>query len=207
MTDDRPAWISDSPDRTVALARRLAGSLSVGDVVALVGELGAGKTQFVRGLVEGLGGDGRAVSSPTFVLMQEYDTTPPLIHIDAYRLNDLAEVRELGWTEPLIGESITVIEWADRIQPELPDGRITIRLDHVGPTQRRITVGGAGRVGRDVERCPICRSPVRPGDADFPFCSERCRMVDLGRWFDGDYRVSRELRPDSEDDMQLYDEA
>ncbi len=202
MIDDRPFGISDLPARTVEWGQRFAATLKPGVVVALVGELGAGKTQFVRGVVAGLGGDPRAVSSPTFVLMQEYDTKPPVVHIDAYRIGDLDEVREMGWADEVIESSITLIEWADRIESQLPPGRITIDFEHAGERERRITRRGS--IATPTTPCPICEKPATPDDRHYPFCSPRCKQVDLGRWFDGHYRLSRELRWD-EDELDSHD--
>jgi tRNA threonylcarbamoyladenosine biosynthesis protein TsaE len=197
MTGNRPVHISDAASATVDLGRQLAAHLKPGDVIALIGELGAGKTQLTRGVVEGLGGDGRAVSSPTFVLMQEYETTPPVVHIDAYRLSDIDEVRDLGWSDDVIDTSVTLIEWADRIAAHLPDDCITIELEHMDETTRRIQISGL-QVAASTP-CPICQKLVQPDAQTYPFCSKRCKQADLGRWFGGDYKVSREIKWDEDD--------
>lgn len=202
MTRKRPSEISDSPAATVSAGRRLAEQLQTGDVVALIGELGAGKTQFTRGVVEGLAGNPRAVSSPTFVLMQEYDATPPLVHIDAYRINDLDEVREMGWTDELIDQSVTLIEWADRIEGELPDQYVRVELEHVDENRRRIDIQF---VGGEASPCPICSAVSIPTSRWYPFCSPRCKTIDLGKWLGGGYRVSRAIRWDDDDDVQLFE--
>jgi len=199
MTYDRPFEISDAASATTELGRRLARQLRPGAVLALIGELGAGKTQFTRGVVTGLGGDPRTVSSPTFVLMQEYDTKPPVVHIDAYRLNDVDELRELGWTDEVIESSITLIEWADRIESHLPADRITIEFEHVDEQTRRILFQGVSLT--KPTHCPICEKPTTTDNPAYPFCSSRCKQVDLGRWFGGDYKVSREIKWD-EDDLE-----
>lgn len=203
MTDNRPFILSDSAAATVSAGRRLAAQLQAGDVIALIGELGAGKTHFTRGVVEGLGGEVRAVSSPTFVLMQEYDTSPVLVHIDAYRINDLGEVREMGWTDELIAQSITIIEWADRIGSELPARHVRVEFEHIDPNTRLIRTSV---VGGSVSPCPVCEAAAIATSPWYPFCCKRCRTIDLGRWLGGDYKVSREIRWDNDDDVKLYEQ-
>src|SRR5215472_8776139 len=104
------------PGASAAFGRRLAELLFPGAVVALVGPLGAGKTHLVRALAEGLGiADSRVVSSPTFVLIQEYDARLPIYHFDAYRLKNPAEFANLGIEEYFAAEGVCLIEWADRV--------------------------------------------------------------------------------------------
>src|SRR5438094_1460889 len=113
----------DAPDleATMAFGRRLGGLLFPGAVVALVGPLGAGKTHLVRAVAEGLGiPDSRAVSSPTFVLLQEYQGRLPIYHFDAYRLSGEGEFLELGSLEYFEGEGVCLVEWADRVYRCLP---------------------------------------------------------------------------------------
>ena len=199
--------VSGEVARTLAVGRAIAAAARPGDVIALSGQLGAGKTQFVRGLVSGLGADERAVSSPTFVLMQEYDADVPVLHIDAYRLQSLDEVETIGWTDALREQSVTVIEWADRIRAELPDDRLDIHIEHLGDQERELTLCLRGdwmdRAAslRELDRpagaelsdvaCPICGQSASA--AWRPFCSDRCRMVDLNRWLNGDYRITRDV--------------
>lgn len=126
---------------TAAVARDLAPTLSAGTTILLVGELGAGKTAFVRGLAEGLGANPADVSSPTFTLVQEYRSgRVPLIHVDLYRLDDPREVDDLG-LEELGAEAIVAIEWADRL-PRTPPESIRVEIEHAGDTERRIRIGG-----------------------------------------------------------------
>src|SRR5713101_2940980 len=107
-------------DATMALGRRLADLLFPGAVVALVGPLGAGKTHLVRAIAEGLGiADSRAVSSPTFVLIQEYNAPLPIYHFDAYRLRSPEEFADLGVHEYFEGKGVCLVEWADRVQASL----------------------------------------------------------------------------------------
>src|SRR5947209_16943385 len=101
---------------TTAFGRRLGSVLFPGAVIALVGPLGAGKTHLVRAVAEGLGiRDSRVVSSPTFVLIQEYQARLPVYHFDAYRLPSSAEFAELGVNEYFEGDGVCLVEWADRV--------------------------------------------------------------------------------------------
>jgi tRNA threonylcarbamoyladenosine biosynthesis protein TsaE len=126
---------------TEALAMRLAEELQPGDCIALEGDLGAGKTQFVRGLVRGLGGDGHAVSSPTFVLMNVYETPRLRVyHLDAYRTHGSDDLEAIGFSELLDQGGIVVIEWPSRITALLPARRIVVNLETLSPRRRRITI-------------------------------------------------------------------
>jgi len=121
-----------SPEATDAAGERLGATLGPGDVVALTGELGAGKTVFVQGLVRALGVTTGA-TSPTFVLVNEYRGRMPVHHVDAYRTTSLAEVLELGLEEMMDGEGVTVVEWAERLEPLVPTRA-------VGDEPREITI-------------------------------------------------------------------
>jgi tRNA threonylcarbamoyladenosine biosynthesis protein TsaE len=133
------------PSATEAFGRRLAGLLFPGAVVGLVGPLGAGKTHLVRAVAEGLGvADPGAVSSPTFVLIQEYDARLPVYHLDAYRLRGEAEFFDLGAHEYFEGDGVCLVEWADRVPGCLPRERLTVRLEITGATTRRAVVEAAG---------------------------------------------------------------
>lgn len=140
--------VSDSPATTQAAGEELAGRLGPGDVVALTGDLGAGKTCFVQGLVRGLGATS-AATSPTFVLVNEYRGRLPVHHVDAYRTQSLTELLDLGLEELLGGSGVTVVEWADRCEALLPPHTIRVHIDGVGDEPRRITitVGTAGGEG------------------------------------------------------------
>jgi tRNA threonylcarbamoyladenosine biosynthesis protein TsaE len=130
---------SAGPDETQAAGERLAQTLGPGAVVALIGELGAGKTCFVQGLVLGLGVTTRA-TSPTFVLINEYRGRLPVHHVDAYRIATPAELIDLGLLELMDDEGVTVIEWADRIPSLLPPRTITVHIEGLGDEPRTITV-------------------------------------------------------------------
>jgi tRNA threonylcarbamoyladenosine biosynthesis protein TsaE len=129
---------TESEQGTEAAGERLAGSLAAGDVVLLYGDLGAGKTAFVRGLARGLGADPGDVSSPTFTIVQEYAGRLPLYHVDLYRLEE-KEVDDLGLEELVLGDGIVAIEWAERWRGR-PDDVITVRIEDVGDESRSITI-------------------------------------------------------------------
>jgi tRNA threonylcarbamoyladenosine biosynthesis protein TsaE len=130
-----------SEEETIALARAFAAGLRPGAVVLLLGDLGAGKTTFVRGLALGLGLDAEAVSSPTFTLIQDYRGHPSLYHVDLYRLQG-AEIDDLGLEELSTGDAIVAIEWAEKL-PEPPTGAIEVRFVDLGEDVREITVSGS----------------------------------------------------------------
>jgi tRNA threonylcarbamoyladenosine biosynthesis protein TsaE len=130
---------------TEALGRRLGGLLFRGAVVALVGPLGAGKTHLARAIAEGAGvSDGRVVTSPTFVLIQEYQGRLPVYHFDAYRLRGEGEFFDLGAHEYLEGDGVCLVEWADRVTGCLPADHLRITLEVTGETSRRATVEAHG---------------------------------------------------------------
>lgn len=130
---------SRSPEATESVGAQLAESLEPGDVVALTGELGAGKTCFTQGLARGLGVAGHAVS-PTFVLVNEYRGRVPVHHVDAYRTSSLTELLDLGLEELFDGEGVTVVEWADKLSPLLPPRTIHVHIEGVGDEPRVITI-------------------------------------------------------------------
>jgi tRNA threonylcarbamoyladenosine biosynthesis protein TsaE len=107
--------------------------------VALSGELGAGKTVFVKGVARALGCE-QAVTSPTFTIIHEYRTTPPVFHIDLYRLNTEQEALDVGIEEYLRGDGICLIEWAERIDRLLPANHIAVRIEVLSDTARRVTI-------------------------------------------------------------------
>ena len=131
-----------SEDETQTVARDLASTLKAGDVLLLSGDLGAGKTTFVRGLAEGLGIDPAEVSSPTFTLVHEYrGARMTLYHADLYRLAKSA-TDDLGLEEIGVQDGVLAIEWPDRLTHEMP-GALRVTLDVVDDSSRRITVGPA----------------------------------------------------------------
>lgn len=122
----------------------LAEVLSPGMVVALIGNLGAGKTRLVRSVATALGIDPRTVHSPTFVLIQEHDGRLPVYHFDTYRLRDIDEFLELGADELMRGDGVCFIEWADRVAEALPRDCLRIEIEPVGPTERRFRATASG---------------------------------------------------------------
>jgi tRNA threonylcarbamoyladenosine biosynthesis protein TsaE len=135
-----PEFSTHSEDETAEVARTLAADLRPGAVLLLSGQLGAGKTAFVRGLAAGLGIDPDEVSSPTFTLVHEYrGGRLTLYHADLYRLENTA-TEDLGLEEKAVAEGVLAIEWPDRLTHALP-GATTITIDIVDDTTRRITAG------------------------------------------------------------------
>jgi tRNA threonylcarbamoyladenosine biosynthesis protein TsaE len=133
--------VSTSAEATEAAGERLGATLEAGAVVALTGELGAGKTCFVQGLVRGLGATVRA-TSPTFVLVNQYRGRVPIHHVDAYRTDSMTELMDLGLLEMLGGEGVTIVEWADKLTPLLPPDAIHVHIAGVGDEPRTITIRG-----------------------------------------------------------------
>lgn len=132
--------ITEGPEETMALAADLAKRLRDGDVVALVGALGTGKTTFVKGLARGLF-IAEEVLSPSFVLARSYKGNKLLHHLDFYRVRDPGELEEVGLLELLPPESgITAVEWADRFPDLIPKGAIWVFLEHVGDARRKVTI-------------------------------------------------------------------
>lgn len=136
--------VSESPEQTLAIGQALGRALRPGDVVALYGELGAGKTWLTKGIAEGLGVPSREVTSPTFVLMHIYEGRIPLAHFDAYRLEGAEEMIDLGAEETFYGEGASVIEWAERVEGALPEDRLEIRMTVQGEAERRLAVTACG---------------------------------------------------------------
>jgi tRNA threonylcarbamoyladenosine biosynthesis protein TsaE len=134
--------ISRSEDETIEFARTFAARLRPGSVVLLRGDLGAGKTVFVRGLALGLGLDPDVVSSPTFTLIQEYRGRPSLYHVDLYRL-EAAETADLGLEELAEGDGIVAIEWPEKLR-EVPPQAVEVTIADRGGDVREITVTGTG---------------------------------------------------------------
>lgn len=129
--------ITSSPEQTQALGKALGAAARAGDVLLLEGSLGAGKTCLTQGIVWGLGGDEYA-RSPTFVLMAEYHSRLTLYHIDLYRLEGIDEIEALGLDEYLRGEGVCVVEWADKARGLFPEEHMSIRLEILDETTRRI---------------------------------------------------------------------
>lgn len=142
---------TQTTSETVRIGKSIGSLLRPGDVVALVGELGTGKTQFIKGLAEGLGvGKPTYISSPSFTLINEYPGRVPFYHIDLFRLESEKEAEELGLEEYFQGEGITAIEWADRIPSLLPDENLWIHIHYTGKNTRSIEMSPKGKRYEDL---------------------------------------------------------
>ena len=217
MSDRQATWqcTSIAPQQTRAIGCALGRVVERGDVLAVEGPLGAGKTLLVRGVAEGMGLDPRQVTSPTYVIVQEYEPAqqglcPVLVHVDAYRVHTLEELESIGWGERELfgGDAVVAVEWADRLGEELGGQPLRIELAHGGERHRELILrcdGGTwlkrwSALCRGLEEavmepgtCPICKGRAWRGLPMYPFCSKRCRMIDLGRWLGEDYRISRPI--------------
>lgn len=132
---------SQSESQTRAIGVALGNALRPGDVVALCGELGAGKTRIAKGLAAGLGvADERAVNSPTFVFINQYAGRCPVYHLDLYRLPPGADLAALGFDEMCDGASVVIVEWADRSPASIPESAVWIRMTAAGETTRDLTL-------------------------------------------------------------------
>lgn len=133
---------SRSEEETMAVARDLADRVRPGDVVSLTGDLGAGKTRFVKGFAEAFGISPESVSSPTFNLVQEYSghREMPLYHMDCYRIEQPEEALEFGIEEYFYGEGVSIIEWPEKIRGLLPDKIIRVILTVLDENSRLITI-------------------------------------------------------------------
>jgi tRNA threonylcarbamoyladenosine biosynthesis protein TsaE len=132
---------SNSVEQTEAIAAELAGKFVGGEVIALEGDLGAGKTQFVRGLVRGVGGEPRSVSSPTFVLLNVYDGGRlTVFHLDAYRISGADDFEAIGFTELLEQGGVVAIEWPSRVEALLPKKRYRVRILATDESVRQIEI-------------------------------------------------------------------
>src|SRR3954466_617029 len=133
-------FISHSPAETLAAGAKCAGDAACGDVFALTGDLGAGKTQFVKGFVSAMGTD-EEVTSPTFTLIHEYSGGRlPVYHFDFYRLEDRQSAERLGLDEYFFGDGVSVIEWADKFPDLIPAGALWISFETKSENERLITL-------------------------------------------------------------------
>jgi len=138
-------WHAADEAATAQLGTALASALRAGDVIALNGELGAGKTRLVRAIAAALGMVDEEVNSPTFVLIHEYEGRVPLYHVDAYRLRDSDEFLSIGGDEVLAGDRACLIEWADRIADLLPRDHLRVEITATGETQRTFAMSASGK--------------------------------------------------------------
>jgi tRNA threonylcarbamoyladenosine biosynthesis protein TsaE len=140
---DAQTWtldlVSGSVEQTLEIGRAIAAALAPGDVVAMVGHLGAGKTQLTKGLAVGLGvTDAREVNSPTFVLVNEYEGRVHIDHVDAYRLPSTAALETLGFREMCTTGGVVVVEWADRVRAAITPDALWVELQAISESGRRM---------------------------------------------------------------------
>ena len=219
--ETRTRLATASAEDTERLGETIATTAGAPVIFAIDGELGAGKTQLVRGIASGLGIEPMAISSPTFVICTRHQGNPSLAHMDAYRIDSLDELNSIGLHEMLLEEQLVLaIEWSSRIIDALPQARIEVRIAHRGESLRGIelidrrpdraererlaqTLGDLFDA-RDIplgkeDACPTCsRKPPEDALQFKPFCSSRCRMADLGNWLGGYYAISRDMHADEE---------
>ncbi|MFH1371705.1 MAG: tRNA (adenosine(37)-N6)-threonylcarbamoyltransferase complex ATPase subunit type 1 TsaE [Planctomycetota bacterium] len=137
------SFTSHSPQQTIKFGQQLGSQLKGGEVIALVGPLGSGKTHLIKGIVQGLGAEGTAneVTSPTFVLVNEYSGRLDIFHIDAYRINSITEFEQIGFDDYCYPGSVVLIEWADKIIEALSGIKyIKIELSHISEDHRTIRI-------------------------------------------------------------------
>lgn len=137
---------TENVEETIELGRKIGKLMQAGDVVALIGKLGSGKTTLTQGLARGLGVKKRDyVTSPSFTLIKEHKGRLPVYHIDLYRIDNLKEVYDLGYEEYLYGEGVTIIEWAKKIKRLLPKEVLFINLEIIDEKKRRIELKPKGK--------------------------------------------------------------
>ncbi|MFL6242392.1 MAG: tRNA (adenosine(37)-N6)-threonylcarbamoyltransferase complex ATPase subunit type 1 TsaE [Acidimicrobiia bacterium] len=140
--------LTRSTDETLELAGTVGELLRAGDVVALVGDLGAGKTVFARGVARALGVT-EPVVSPSFTIVREYDGRMPLVHVDVYRIDTVQELHDLGFEELVRDDAVTLVEWGDMIDGLLPGDRLDVRLTPGATDDERVVeIEGQGRSWR-----------------------------------------------------------
>ncbi len=135
-----PKHITNTPQETEALGAKLSSRLKAGDVVALYGGLGMGKTAFVRGMAAGLGLDSTQVSSPTFALVNDYGGNPPLIHFDMYRISGWEDLYSTGFFDYMDAGTILAVEWSENIENALPEHSIRVSFSRLSDNQREIDI-------------------------------------------------------------------
>ena len=214
--------LSLSALETERFGETLSSTLGPSGVITLEGDLGAGKTQFVRGMSRGLGIDVDEISSPTFVICMRHESEQAtLAHMDAYRLSGDDELESIGFDEMLAEDQLLLaVEWASRIESSLPNERIDVHISHRGESTRGVEIidyrsDASERMRlrdafnalfesceiapRNTEStCPTCGGHREDVQINSPFCSLRCRMADLDSWFSGRFMVSRPIEMDDE---------
>jgi len=133
-------FISNAPDETITFGKQMAKELSPGDTICLEGDLGAGKTHFVKGLAAGLGISPGRVQSPTYTLINEYGGRLPLYHFDCYRMESPREALEIGAEEYFYGQGVSVIEWPRRIAELIPPDALWISISSIDKETRKFVI-------------------------------------------------------------------
>ncbi len=134
-------YITNSPEQTEEIGEKLAKNLKNGSVVAMYGDLGAGKTAFTRGMARGLGLKSR-VNSPTFTIVNEYIGERNLFHFDMYRLGSSDELFDIGWEDYLNREGICVVEWSENVSDAFDGSEIEVNIEKLSENERKITIKG-----------------------------------------------------------------
>ncbi len=149
-------FISTGVNYTLALGKKLGEIVKSGDVICLTGDLGAGKTHFTKGLAEGLKITD-PITSPTFTILNEYEGRLKLFHFDVYRVNDPEEITLLGFDEYIFDHGVSVIEWANYIEPILPEEYLNVEITKCNnnPEERKITMTPVGQRYNYVEEISL----------------------------------------------------
>lgn len=148
---ERKIIVTNSPEETIGLACGIGGKLKEGDLLALNGDLGAGKTMFVKGIAKALGiEDYQYVNSPSFVILKEYEGKKKLFHFDVYRLEIRGFEETLDYERYFYGEGVTVIEWAERVKELLPETYLGVKIYHEGENKRRFEFSPKGERYREI---------------------------------------------------------
>ena len=148
MRETRLSLITRGPKATRELGRRIGQRLKAGSVIALVGELGCGKTCFAKGLCAGLAIPDRQVNSPTFAFVNEYQGRLLVLHLDLYRIDDASDGLDMGMMDYLARteKGVAIVEWADKVLPLLPDDRLVVRFDVLSARKRLLELTSQGRL-------------------------------------------------------------
>lgn len=137
-------YLSESPEETREIGRKLGRQLSRGDIVALIGELGSGKTVLTQGICQGLKVR-EAVKSPSFIIITQYEGTIPVYHFDLFRIQSEKELFDLGYEDYFYGDGATIVEWADKVMGLLPPRRVEVRLSILDENSREIEIAAIGK--------------------------------------------------------------
>jgi tRNA threonylcarbamoyladenosine biosynthesis protein TsaE len=147
MSETRLSLITRGPTATRELGRRIGQQLKSGSVIALIGELGCGKTCLTKGLCAGLGIPGKQVNSPTFAFVNEYQGRLLVLHLDLYRIDDVSAGLDVGIMDYLARaeKGVAIIEWADKVLPLLPDDRLMVQFNVLSPRKRQLELTARGK--------------------------------------------------------------